>query len=81
MFRQGIPFRIIELEQTAKEELRGRCCQHVGGAIPANVTQAVIFVRDLRNCGCDNGPVQGNKEDSQKVGQQCQPEPKSLGLV
>lgn len=81
MIRQDIPFRVIKLKQTAKEKLRGRCCQHVGGAIPANVPQAVIFIRDLRNCGCDNGSVQGNKEDGQEVGQQCQPKPKSLGLV
>ena len=68
VFRRDVPFHIIELEQTAKKELRGRCCQHVGGAIPANVPLTVIFIRDLRYCGCDNGAVQGNKEDSQEVG-------------
>jgi hypothetical protein len=81
MFRLLVPFRIVELEKTAKEELRGRCCQHIGGAIPANITQTMIFVRNLRDCSCDNGPVESHKEDGEEIGQQCQPESKSLWLV
>jgi hypothetical protein len=61
--------------------LGGRGCQHVGRAIPADVSQTLEFVSDARDGSRDDSPIERYEEEREEVGYHNQPELESLGLV
>ena len=60
---QERPFHMVEFIDAPEEELESRAGEHVRRAIPTNVAQTLKLVRDARNGGGDDGPVQGDKEE------------------
>lgn len=69
------------LVDLAKDELEGAVCQHVGGAVPANVAGRVEVVCNLRYGRRDDQPVQGHEKEGHVDGEHEQGELHAGGVV
>lgn len=74
------PLHVVELVDAAVDQLSTSRGQHVGGSIPADISQASEFIGYTGHGGGDDGTVEGNQEQGHKVANQSQPEPDALGL-
>lgn len=75
------PSQVIKVVDSTKHQLERRRRDHVRRTIPADVTQAVEVVGDLRDGGRDDGAVEGDEEHGDKGREHDGPKLERLGLV
>jgi len=75
-----LPLHVVELVDAAVYELSASSRQHVGGAIPANVSQGLELVRDAWYGSRENGAVQSDEEQAKEITENYRPELDRLRL-